>query len=141
IICNVIFVIGMRLELMQRDSGIPVDELVYVDVASLLDSRDPHTTINEDKAALLSIPGVKSVTAPNQVPYGDMAWGMSLAPDPDNPTRQTPASAYMDDGDLLATLGLHGQEGRSFLPEEYSDTNGIGSVPAILVTRSLAQQL
>jgi putative ABC transport system permease protein len=145
IVCNAVFIIGSRVEHMQRASGIVENELVDVQVSSLAVDGDADAMRRADVAALSAIPGVKSVTSVNEIPYGGNVWmtGVSMTagqPEPnENPTQ------YMDDGKLLPTLGLRVVEGRAFLPDEYRDDSEMRGpdavAPAMLVTRTLARRL
>lgn len=145
IVCNAVFIIGSRVEHMHRDSGIVEDELVDIQVSSLMPDADNDALRRMDVAALSAIPGVKSVASVNQIPYGGNVWmgGVSLAPEQPEPTVNP--SQYMDDGNLLRTLGLRVIEGRGFNADEYRMDSELqksgGHVPVMLVSRSMARRL
>ena len=147
IICNAIFVIGHRTGEMRRDSGIAEDELVYISVSSLQPDRNRDAMRREDTATLAAVPGVKSVTSVNQLPYGDNVWASGINLRPGQAESIVTASNYMDDGRLLPTLGLRIAEGRGFNPDEYQDQDALEAagptpqVPSVLLSRSLAARL
>ncbi|KAF1712591.1 ABC transporter permease [Pseudoxanthomonas kalamensis DSM 18571] len=147
IVCNATFVIGSRIQHMQRESGIAEDELVDIEVATLNPDRNIDAGRREDIAALSAVPGVKAVSSFNMIPYGENTWmsGVNLAKEQPEPNLS--AYTYMDDGGMLPTFGLTILEGRTFTPEEYVDLSEMekpGSTTvfgAALVTRTLAQHL
>lgn len=147
IICNAIFVIGHRTGEMRRDSGIVEDELVYLSVSSLQPDRNRDAMRREDTATLSAVPGVRSVTSVNQLPYGDNVWASGINLRPGQADAILTASNYMDDGRLLPTLGLRVVEGRGFNPDEYQGQDALDvpgqtpQVPAVLLSRALAARL
>ena len=145
IVCNAVFIIGSRVEHMQRDSGIVESELVDIQVSSLMPDADREALRRMDVAALSAIPGVKSVSSVNQIPYGGNVWVTSVSLAPEQPEPTANPSQYMDDGNLLPTLGLRVVEGRAFKAEEYRDDSEAqksgGKEPVMLVSRSLARRL
>ena len=104
IVCNAVFIIGSRVEHMQRDSGIVENELVDIQVSSLMPDADGDALRRMDVAALSAIPGVKSVSSVNQIPYGGNVWVTSTSLVPDQPEPTANPSQYMDDGNLLRRL-------------------------------------
>jgi putative ABC transport system permease protein len=145
IVCNAVFIIGSRVEHMQRDSGIVENELVDIQVSSLMPDADRDALRRMDVAALSAIPGVKSVSSVNQIPYGGNVWVTSTSLVPDQPEPTANPSQYMDDGNLLRTLGLRVVEGRAFTADEYRDDSELqksgGKEAVMLVTRTLARRL
>ena len=147
IICNAVFIISNRIAELQIDSGVADDELVYLATSSLLPDVNMDALRKQDIQALSSIPGVKAASSVNQIPFGDNVWGSDVRLDANQIRPTTHASLYMDDGQLLQTYGLQVTEGRAFNADEYLDNsafdpNRIGpSVPAIMLSRSLAQSL
>ncbi len=147
IICNAIFVIGSRVSHMQASSGTAEEEIVFIATSSASSNGSLGTTTVEDLAALRSIPGVVAASSVNQIPYGDSNWLTSVTLPDDESGATWNASVYLDDGDLLPTLGLRIVEGRGFESSEVLDIGattvfgGSGTIPAALITRSLADQL
>ena len=147
IVCNAVFIIGSRIEHMQRASGIAEDELVQLSTSSLMPDRNRDAMRLEDLATLAAVPGVKSVSSINQIPYGDNVWvsGVNLEKEQSEPSLH--AYTYMDDGGMLQTFGLRVVEGRAFEPDEYIDLSATekadspATFGAALVTRTLAGHL
>ena len=147
ILCNAIFLVSARVQRMDRPSGIVEQELLHIAETSLVPDSNPEVSRREDLAVLGSVPGVKSVTSINQMPYGNSAWASSinLAPEQPEPTRD--ASMYLDDGTLVETFGLQLVEGRDFEPGEYVEMRALEApdsataVPTAILTRPLAEKL
>ena len=147
IICNAVFIISNRVAELHVVSGVADDELVYLSTSSLLPDVNQDALRKQDIRALSTLPGVKSASSVNQVPYGGSVWGSDIRLQADQVRSTLNASIYMDDGHLLDTLGVSVVEGRAFTPDEYLDNsafdpNKVGpTVPAVMITRSLANTL
>ncbi len=147
IICNAVFIISNRIAELRIESGIADNELVYLSTSSLLPDVNHDALRRQDIRALSSLPGVKTVSSVNQIPYGGNVWGSDIRLDAGQIRPTATASLYMDDGQLLQTFGLRVMEGRAFTPDEYLenstfDPNRVGqTVPAIMLSRSLADSL
>ena len=61
IVCNAVFIIGNRIVHMHRDSGIVENELVDIQVSSLMPDIDRDALRRMDVAALSAIPGAYAV--------------------------------------------------------------------------------
>ena len=146
IICNALFVVGSRVASMQRGSGIVEDELVFLSVSSLTPDRNADAARREDLAALSAVPGVKSASSVNQIPYGGNVWVSDINLSPEQSAAALNAAIYMDDGRLVDTLGLRIVEGRAFGPDDYLDMSAFESsdapqIASVILTRSVAERL
>jgi putative ABC transport system permease protein len=148
IICNALFLIMHRLERSQIASGVAESELLMVRTAGLGSSGDenPMVRAKEDAAALASIPGVKSVTVTNQIPFGHSSWNTSLRLSPDQKNSSANVGSYYGDENLLETLGVRLVAGRDFTPDEYVDFGDLLASNAdepkvVILTRTLAERL
>ena len=121
IICNATFLIVSRLERSQMLSGVAESELLRIRAASLDDDEDKMARIREDIAGLRGIPGVVSVTATQQVPFGQSSWNSGVRTSPDQQNSVVNATTYYDGGDMVSTFGLKLVAGRDFSPDEYYD--------------------
>jgi putative ABC transport system permease protein len=144
IVCNAIFLIGDRLARMDRASGVAEDELVRVSLTGIGARANPGALTAQDLAAMRAIPGVRSVSSANMVPFGGSSWngGISLigTDDPDSIN----AGMYMG-ADLVKTLGLQLVAGRDFNPEEYVDFEATREMkvhlPSVILSRDAAERL
>ena len=147
IICNALFLIGSRLEHMDRASGLAEEEIVRVHITGIGTDDNAAALTREDLASLRAIPGVQAASATNQIPYGNSSWNSSVNLELDQPNQTLNASVYLGEEDLVETFGLRIVEGRDFNPDEYidwADVDTPGSdtpIPAMLVSRATAQRL
>lgn len=146
IICNALFLIGTRLERMQRPSGLAETELVRIGVRGLAKDTESATVTRADLAALRAIPGVVSATSINQVPFGNSSWNSSVNLQQDQDQPNLNAATYMGGEDALDTLGLTLVAGRRFQPDEYVEWDSLSSennagIPAVILTRAVADKL
>jgi len=144
IVCNAVFLIMGRVERLQFVSGFAEDELVAVGVDSIGKPANPAATTRADLAALRALPGVRSVTITDQVPFGDNEHNSGIALAPGQPTPTLSASIYSADETTLATAGLRLVAGRDFLPEEvldYDDEDAESHLPSAILAQAVADAL
>ncbi|MHB8911416.1 MAG: ABC transporter permease [Lysobacter sp.] len=147
IICNAVFLIGNRLERMDRLSGLAETELVRLRLAGIGADGNAGALTREDLAALRAIPGVRAATVTNQIPYGNSASysSINLEPDQQNPTLS--ASIYRGDEQLLETFGLRLIAGRAFTADEYVDMEALQApepqveLSSAIISRATAERL
>jgi putative ABC transport system permease protein len=143
ILCNAVFLIRTRVELMERPSGLTESEVVRLRVHQ---SGDDNTAAlaQEDIAALRAIPGVASAANVNTLPMSNNGRSLDIHRSPD----QSPlfeASYYVGDPQLIDAMGLTLVAGRRFSADEYVDWDeveaGKAVVSSAIVSRSMAQRL
>ncbi|WP_379653960.1 ABC transporter permease [Pseudoxanthomonas sp. UC19_8] len=147
VVCNALFLIGQRLERMQRPTGLDETHLVEVNVGGIGEQSDTLAMTRDDLAGLRAIPGVTSASIINQPVFG-ASFGVTaikLRPDQIKPTATE--TMYLGGGQILRTLGLKIVSGRDFNDDEYRDFRANpaseaegGSTPVIL-SQALAHQL
>ena len=147
IVCNALFLISERINTINASTYMPDDELVVVAASGMKRVENPEPQTASDLAALRAIPGVKSVTIANQMPFGENSnnTGVRLTGDPNTPGAVGSAQYTLAE-DWLKTFGLRLKEGRDFLPEEYVygsivDPQEDPVVPAIIISATLAERL
>lgn len=148
IICNALFLIAHRLERSQIVSGVAESELIRIRTAGLGrdNPADAGAQAREAVAALAALPGVKSATLVNQVPFGNSSWNTSLRLGPDDRSSIVNVGSYYGDEQLLETFGLKLIAGRDFEPEEYVDFLDLLVTDAqepsvVIITKALAKKL
>ena len=144
IVCNALFLIGTRIDRMSRDTGLAVDEVVRINTAGIGTNDNADAAVKTDLAALRAVPGVKSATSTNHVPFDNSSWNSSVSVKADQQIPSMNVGVYLGDEQLLETFGLTLAAGRDFLPEEYVDMGGLQSstsIPAAIVTRAMADKL
>ena len=156
IVCNAVFIIGHRVEVVNRPTGLDESNLFLVtqswvgaptgvDPASVakLDSLQ-----NEDLATLRQIPGVVSVTPTNSLPLLQSSWNGVASTKPgvtfaDKGSYQR-AAFYDFDQHGLPTLGVKLVAGRNFKPSDVTHSAGGQTLDApatVILTRALANKL
>jgi putative ABC transport system permease protein len=121
IVCNALFLIGNRIETLQRPSGVAESELVTISLGGIGQQVNAAARTREDLAALRAVPGVRAATVLNQVPFVSYSWNTGLALTPDQERSTLNAAQYMAEEGSLRTLGLRLIAGRDFAPDEYID--------------------
>ena len=143
IVCNALFIIGQRLDDMNRPSGMNEDDTFYISSSGFGQGFDAQAMIREDLALLRQMPGVASAAPTNTVPMSQGGWssGLSLQPNQKNSTADT--AIYIVDDKGLETFGVKLIAGRDFKPEEVTDIKFGDSLrpSAIIVTQTVARQM
>jgi putative ABC transport system permease protein len=146
IICNAVFLITQRLERIDRPTGLATEEIVRISMGNLGENPDADALVKQDVASLRALPGVKSASSINHVPFDNSSWNTSiqLVPEQERPTAQ--ANVYLGDA-VIETLGLKLAEGRNFNADEYSNwtemnkQNAKVMMPSVILSRELANKL
>jgi putative ABC transport system permease protein len=143
IVCNAVFLIRERLLRMDQPSGLVEDELVEVELTGIGTRDDAQALTAQDMNALRALPGVKSASSTDMVPFGHSSWNSNISTIADDPGAAN-AGMYMG-RDLLATWGIPLIAGRDFTPDEYityaAGRAGKVRMPSIIITRGLAERL
>ncbi len=151
IVCNIIFIVGQRIERIQRPTGLVESDLfmitqTFIDAPS---GDDPagiaklDAMQRADLAALRGLPNVAAATPINTLPLLRDRWGASVGLKPDQPHGSTQADRYTGGEQMLQTLGLQLVAGRDFTAADvrHGATATIAAPPVVIVTRALAAKL
>ena len=144
IVCNALYLIGTRMDRMNRDTGMANDEIVRINTAGIGTNDNADAAAKTDLAALRAIPGVKYATVTNHVPFDNSSWNSSVSVKADQQIPSMNVGVYLGDEQMPETFGLKIIAGRDFLPEEFismSTIKGDTAVPAAIVTRAMAEKL
>lgn len=147
IVCNAVFIIGERLDRMHRQSGVAESELSRVQLTNIDKDSDPSALTTRDLASLRALPGVKSATIVNQIPFGGSSWNSGVFLDPEGTRPIVNATMYMAGPEFIDTLGLHLVAGKNFADDAYLKVDPkLGfmqfvTVRDIIITRALAHRL
>ncbi|CAM5245119.1 ABC transporter permease [Rhodanobacter lindaniclasticus] len=154
IVCNAIFIIGQRIERVNRPTGLDESNLFLISQAWVgapsADTADGVEKLDamqrEDLAALRNLPGVASVAPTNSVPLLQSSWTGSVSHAPgaqpggkDN----TRTAYYFTDDQVLDTLGLKLVAGRAFNAGDVQHQGFRDSPPRpiAIITKALADKL
>jgi putative ABC transport system permease protein len=151
IVCNAVFIIGQRIERLNRPTGLNEQNLFMIEQAWVgAPSGDDADSIEKldamqrsDLDTLRRLPDVESVAPVNTLPLTDNSWsgGVSLKPDQKHATART--VFYMSDEQLLPTLQVRLIAGRAFNAGDiqHKGFRDTGVPPVIIVTKPLADKL
>ncbi|HET8764665.1 MAG TPA: peptide ABC transporter permease, partial [Rhodanobacter sp.] len=126
IVCNAIFIIGQRVDRVNRPTGLDEANLFLVSQqwvgAPSADTPDGVARLDamqkEDLAALRGLPGVASVAPINSIPLLNSSWNGSVSTKPDRKFSDkgdnVRTTYYFSDDQVMATLGLKLVAGRAF---------------------------
>ncbi|KLD79380.1 FtsX-like permease family protein [Xanthomonas hyacinthi] len=144
IVSNAVFMISQRLERMGRLTGMLDEEIVRINVGGGGDN--PSARVRQDLANLREIPGVKSATSLNHVPFDNSSWNGTVNLEREQRSPTLTAGVYLGEN-LVDAFGLKIIEGRNFTSEEYVDWEQFNSaganlrIPSVIITQEVARRL
>jgi putative ABC transport system permease protein len=143
IVCNALFIIGQRLDNMNRPSGMNEADTFMVGSSGFGQGFDAKSVQLADLALLRQLPGVAAATSTNSVPLSGGGWSTGINLQPRQPTSTADSTIYLVDSHALDTFGFKLVAGRNFKPEEVTTTTfGDRLRPAsIIVSKALADRL
>ena len=143
IVINSLFIILQRVEKMNRDPGIDVNNVIITYVRGFGDDFDVVNSITNDIDLIKSIPGVVAATVSNHGPLSGSGSGTGLRTVPDETIESVGTGRYQWSEEGLDALGIELTRGRNFYPEEvyYELPETVMDTPSVLVTQDLADSL
>jgi putative ABC transport system permease protein len=144
IVINSLFIVVQRVDRMNRDPGMDVDNVIITYVRGFGEGFDVVDSITNDINLLKSIPGVTAATVSNHVPLSGSGSGTGLRTVPDETIESVGTARYVWGEEGLDALGIELSRGRNFFPEEVNyilPESDPGAPPSILVTQDLADGL
>jgi len=143
IVVNSLFIILQRVEKMNRDTGIDVDNVIVTDVRGFGADFDVVDSITNDIDLIKTIPGVVAATVSNHAPLSGSGSGTGLRTVPDETIESISTARYQWSEEGLDALGVELSRGRNFFPEEvlFNTPESDNPVPSVLITEDLATDL
>ncbi|HEY7871762.1 MAG TPA: FtsX-like permease family protein [Rudaea sp.] len=151
IVCNAIFIIGNRIERIQRPTGLDEDNLFVVTQLWVgAPTGDDQATIDKldsmrrgDVAALRNIADVESAISINTLPLTNSTWSGGIGLKPAQEHSSARAAYYFGDEQTIKALGLRLIAGRNFTASDvsYMGMRGQNVPPMVIVTKALADKL
>jgi len=144
IVINSLFIVLQRVEKMNRDPGIDVDNVIVTYVRGFGPDFDVVDSISNDINLIKSIPGVVAATVASHVPLSGSGSSTNLRTVPDETIDAIDAGSFQWDEEGLDALGIELSRGRNFFAQEvnYVFMTSDNGVPAsVLVTQALADDL
>ena len=151
IVCNAVFIIGQRIDRIQRPSGIDEKNLFLITQSWVgAPTGDDTGSVEKldamqqtDVATLRNLPDVESAIAINTLPLLNSTWsgGIGLKPNQQSSTAQ--AAFYFGTDQMIPSLGLKLVAGRNFTPADVNHMGfrGHNRPPIVIVTKALADKL
>ena len=119
VLVNAVYIVKQRVELINRPTGIDVDNIFVVSVTGFSKQFNYNAMLDEDIGWLSSIPGVLGVTATNAVPLSRSGSSDIAKPTPEDKPSQKYLVEYFHYNEQGAdALGLKVIAGRWFRREE-----------------------
>jgi putative ABC transport system permease protein len=147
IICNALFLIAGRLDLMKRPTGQAENELVRIQITGIGTDENGGALTRSDLAVLRALPCVKSASVTNQVIFGGGSWNSSVNLAPDQSHQTLSSTVYLGDEKLPETMGLKLVKGRYFNADEMLDWDVVNApgttvgIPTVIITSDMAEKL
>lgn len=144
IVINSLFIIVQRIEKMNRDPGIDVDNVIVVYARGFGEGFDVEDSVRNDIDLVKSIPGVVAASVTNQVPLSGSGSGTGLRTVPKEEIQPVSTARYQWSEEGLDALGVELTRGRNFYPQEVNYQRPeveSPTVPSVLITQALADEL
>jgi putative ABC transport system permease protein len=144
IVINSLYIIVLRVEKINRETGIDVENVIITSVRGFGEGFDVVDSITNDINLIKSIPGVVAATVSNQVPLSGSGSSTGLRTVADETIESVSTARYRWSEEGLDALGVELTSGRNFYPEEVDYILPESNPPApasILVTQTLADDL
>ncbi|MBS0432004.1 MAG: ABC transporter permease [Proteobacteria bacterium] len=151
IVCNAIFIIGQRIQRIQRPTGMDENNLFMIsqlwvgaptgDDQGSTDKLDAMQ--RTDVQILRNLPDVQSAIAINSLPLINSSWTTGIGMKPAQERETAHAALYFGDEQMIPALGLKLIAGRNFNVGEiqHMGARGHNRPPIVIVTRTLADKL
>ncbi|RXR02066.1 ABC transporter permease [Pseudoxanthomonas composti] len=141
VLCNALFLIATRLDLMRVQSGVDESSLAIV----ALNGCDGCVNADVNAralAALRAIPGVRAAGVLNSVPFGEIALNAGIRLEQDGEHYLGVPHFYTFGPDAVAALGLRPVQGTGFAPEDFQALDGfLPPSSRVWITQALATHL
>ena len=118
IVINSLYIVLQRVEKMNRETGMDVDNVIITYVRGFGADFDVANSITNDIDLIKSIPGVVAATVSNHVPLSGSGSGTGLRTVADETIDAVSTARYRWSEDGLDALGIELSRGRNFFPEE-----------------------
>ena len=114
IMVNAVSIMQERANMMARPSGIDEHNIFAISSIGFTEDFNERAAIEEDLAALRSMPGVVNAIQSNSVPLSGGGWSMGLQTEPGPEIDGTGVAVYFVDEHGIDTFGLKLHSGENF---------------------------
>ena len=137
IVSNASYIITERIQHMQRDTGLPEEQLIGFNMFFFDSDVDITEQIALDAMKLRELPGVIEATAANQIPLsgsGD-SWSFRNQFEMEG-AKDGGATVFHGDEHLVKALGVNIARGRSFTQSEILYEKDGRRMPSVIIKKS-----
>lgn len=143
IVSNAAYIIHERINVMQRDTGIPEAQIIKTHMYFYDEDVDIIKQLALDAQQVKTIPGVIEASAINAIPLSDSGSSWMLRNQlENNGAISTSAGAFLGDYNVVSALGQKVSRGRNFRPDDMVYRTKGDEVPQVtIITQALADLL
>lgn len=145
VLVNAVYIVKQRVELVNRSTGIDVDNIFVVVSAGFSSHYNSDATMRDDLAWLRGLPGVKAATTINNLPLSGGGSASEYNSQPDGKGRKSAVNYFDVDEQGISALGVELASGRDFRADEIIDRKpgSSESVPMgqTIISKSVAMAL
>ena len=146
VVCNSLFIIVERSELVARPSGMDEPNTFRLGSLGYVRDYDLKSAIRQDLDLIRSLPGVVAATTTNSIPTSNGGWSTGVDTQPlERGTGKDAfgAALYMADEQTIDAFGLKLVEGRNFRAEEITDSVRESGLlfDSVIVSEALAKRI
>ena len=140
---NSLYITVQRLELLNRDHGLDVDNIFVVSMIPVAGRFNGEATMREDLQLLRDLPGVLGATATNSTPLSGGGSSTALYTEPGEKGQRGDTNYFLVDEQGLVTLGLELVEGRNFDASivRKAAPNTTEFAAEVIMTREIAREM
>ncbi len=149
VVVNASFIINQRLEKMNRDTGIDVDNILIFQSWGFAKDYNHEASVSRDVNFIGSLPGVIGVTPTRSFPISNGGSANDFRATADRFDRNNVelpsvnANVYVWNEQAIDTLGVELAAGRAFYPEEvlFRESRASEFASVVIMTKDLARNL
>ncbi len=143
IVTNSLFIIGQRLERMDRPSGMNEADTFTISSVGFGEGFDAALTQRADIDLIRQLPGVAAVTPTNTTPLSNGGWASGVQLQRSQKTSTTDTAYYFVDQNGIDAFGLKLIAGRNFEPGEiaFANFNDKLKLTQVIMSQALALKL
>ena len=123
IVTNSLFIIGQRLERMDRPSGMNEADTFIIPSRGFGQGFDATNTLRADVDLIRQLAGVAAVTLTNTTPMSNGGWSSGVQLQRNQKTSNASSAFYLVDQNGIDTYGVKLIAGRNFEPGEIADVS------------------
>lgn len=144
IVVNSLFLAKTRLDMINRPSGIDIENIIEASSIGFGNAYEHDATIENDLRLLRALPGVTAASSASHVPMSNSGNGSGFRASADEDATSETANVFLFDEKFQDALGVKFAAGRGFLETEVrrsDDARADDMAPHAIITQALADKL